>query len=128
MKRRIALLFTALSITVLILSACGNSETNTSKEDAQSEQVAGETKEITVSAINWSFEPTEIKVNKGDTIKLTFKNEEGVHGISIPDLGVIINGAGETEFTVNEKGTFEFMCPIQCGQGHDAMTGKLIVE
>ncbi|GGD90970.1 cupredoxin domain-containing protein [Paenibacillus nasutitermitis] len=129
-------------VAVMALSACGNnnkdnnSTTNTntpsnnsaSSNDSSTNAAGGETKEITIDASNWKFDQTEIKANKGDTIKLTLKNSQGVHGISIEDLGVDIKGGETKEFTVNDAGTFEFHCSVQCGQGHNDMSGKIIVE
>ncbi len=116
--------------TALALSACGNNnDSNNASAPASSQAApAGETKEITLTASNWKFDQTEIKVHKGDTIKLTLKNESGAHAVEFGDLGVQVKSGETKEFTVTEAGTFEFHCSITCGQGHDNMTGSLIVE
>ena len=89
-------------------------------------------KEFTLEATLWSFSPSTITVNKGDLVKLTLKNVEGVHGIYIPDYNVSLKaGAGETksiEFTADKAGTFPFRCNIMCGDGHKTMTGTLVVN
>jgi cytochrome c oxidase subunit 2 len=88
----------------------------------------GETKKITITASNWKFDKTEIKAHIGDTIKLSLVNEAGIHSVLFEDLGVEVK-AGETkEFKVTKAGTFEYHCNITCGQGHDNMSGNLIVE
>ncbi|MEB3104031.1 cupredoxin domain-containing protein [Ferviditalea candida] len=86
------------------------------------------TKEITITATNFKFDQTEIHVKKGDKIKLTLKNENGVHGLAIPDFGVKIDGSGTAEFVADKAGSFDFNCSVLCGPGHDGMVGKLIVE
>ena len=91
-----------------------------------------EVKEFTIEATLWTFSPSTITVNKGDVVKLTLKNVEGVHGIYIPDYNVSLKaGAGETasiEFTADKAGTFPFRCNIMCGDGHKTMTGTLVVN
>ncbi|MCQ6561837.1 cupredoxin domain-containing protein [Paenibacillus mendelii] len=142
MKSKKFSLFAALMLVVLALavSACGNNNADTNSNggnsstpsnsaDSNSNGAAGgETKEITLNASNWKFDQTEIKVNKGDTIKLTLKSDEGNHGVAIEDLGIELKNDETKEFTVNDAGTFEFHCSIQCGQGHNDMKGNLIVE
>lgn len=93
---------------------------------------AQQVKEFTVEATLWQFTPSTITVNRGDTVKLTLKNVEGVHGIYIPDYNVSLKaGAGETnstEFTADKAGTFPFRCNVMCGEGHTEMTGTLVVN
>ncbi|MFC5701969.1 cupredoxin domain-containing protein [Cohnella faecalis] len=134
--------FSLLSIAALAmaLSACGgNNDDNaassapaspsaSSSASASAPAAGGETKEITITASNWKFDQTDIKVHKGDTIKLTLKNESGMHAIAIDDLNVEVKSGETKEFTVTDAGTFEFHCSITCGQGHDNMSGNIVVE
>ncbi|MFC5401590.1 cupredoxin domain-containing protein [Cohnella soli] len=119
--------------SVVMLSACGSNKNNnnTSPSPVASSSGAaggGATKNITITAANWEFDQPEIKVKKGDTINLTLTNKQGVHGIEITDFGVKIKNGETKSFTVDKAGTFEYHCNIQCGQGHDNMTGNIIVE
>lgn len=88
--------------------------------------------EIKMTAKQWSFEPSVIKVKQGDHVKLTIESMDVTHGLSIPDFGVSQNvNAGETvvvEFDADKKGEFPFRCSLFCGSGHTEMTGKLVVE
>lgn len=89
-------------------------------------------KEIEVIAKNYTFSPTEIRVKKGDKVKLIFKNEVGNHDFVLPDFNVqteiLTSGKEETiEFTADKTGTFEYFCSVG---NHRAMgmKGNLIVE
>ncbi|WP_372628860.1 cupredoxin domain-containing protein [Cohnella sp.] len=88
----------------------------------------GATNEVTIKATNWKFEPAEIRVKAGDTLKLTLQNTQGAHGIEISDLNVTLKNNETKEIKLDEAGSYEFHCSIQCGQGHDAMTGFIVVE
>jgi nitrosocyanin len=89
-------------------------------------------KEFNVVAKKWDFEPSEIKVNKGDTVKLKIESIDVTHGISLPAFKVNENlMSGETveiEFTADKTGEFPFFCSVFCGSGHGKMKGTLIVE
>lgn len=134
-------------LLALLLAACGsNNETSpkpnesgnteptttdaddTSVDTSQDVKESGETKEFTINAANFTFDPAEIRVNQGDKVIITMKNNTGSHGVKILDLGVELKGEGTTEFIADKKGTFIFACSVQCGAGHDNMTGKLIVD
>jgi cytochrome c oxidase subunit 2 len=135
-KTSLFVLLVALA-AILTLTACGKSTNSngsvsspaSASASASSPTTAGgETKKITITASNWKFDKTEIKAHIGDTIKLSLVNESGIHSVFIEDLGVEVK-AGETkEFKVTKAGTFEYHCNITCGQGHDNMSGNLIVE
>ncbi|OGI26424.1 MAG: hypothetical protein A3E38_01845 [Candidatus Moranbacteria bacterium RIFCSPHIGHO2_12_FULL_54_9] len=91
------------------------------------------TKDITVKASNWQFEPNEIRVKEGTQVKITLQGVSGKHAFAIPELRVKSAevSAGETttvEFVASKKGTFPFKCSVFCGEGHSGMTGALIVE
>lgn len=107
----------------------GNSEkpnTNTSAAPADV-KANGNVVEINVSAKNFEFSPTEVQAKVGDTVRFTLKNDAGLHGIALDKFGMNLK-AGETfETVVKEAGEYQFYCSIPCGQGHDNMTGKLVV-
>jgi cytochrome c oxidase subunit 2 len=62
--------------TLLILSACGKAE-----KGAEETNASGQTKEFTINAENFEFDLKDIKVKKGDTVKITLKNAEGNHAV-----------------------------------------------
>lgn len=91
-------------------------------------------KEFTVEGKPFEFNPKEIKVKKGDTVKITFVNNEGNHDFMIDGLNVKTKqiAAGQTdtvEFVANTAGTFEYYCSV--GNGYhrqQGMVGNLVVE
>lgn len=118
------------------LSACGNNANNNANppspaptEPATSPAAGGgATKEVTINATNWEFDQTEIRAKAGDTLKLTLKNAQGAHGIESDDLGIKLKNGDTQEIKLDRAGNYEFHCSIQCGQGHDQMTGFIVVE
>ncbi len=107
--------------------------TNQPSEQATStDQVAGTVKEFTVEGSNFKFSPNMIKVAKGDTVRVTFKNIGGFHDFVLDEFNIrmaqIGDGQQETvEFVANQTGSFEFYCSV--GQHRQmGMVGTLIVE
>lgn len=81
---------------------------------------------IKISAKNWAFTPGTITLHLHQKTKLEFAAAEGIHGITIPDLGVddvvnIQSTPTEIEVTPNKTGTFVAHCAVFCGAGHANM-------
>ena len=85
-----------------------------------------------IIAKQWSFEPAEIRVKKGDKVVLIIKSLDVKHGFSLSEFGIDakLEPGKETriEFQADKAGSFPFRCSVFCGQGHSEMTGALIVE
>lgn len=89
-------------------------------------------KEFTVSGKNFSFEPSTIKVQKGDKVKIIFKNSQGFHDWVIDEYGVATKQtqapAEEVlEFVADKAGSFEYYCSVGSHRAM-GMKGTLIVE
>lgn len=89
-------------------------------------------KVFTVAAENFAFSPKTISVKKGDTVKIIFKNTEGLHDFVIDELNARteILKAGEEEtiqFVASKSGTFEFYCSVQSHR-EMGMVGTFKVE
>ncbi|WP_054939656.1 cupredoxin domain-containing protein [Paenibacillus ihuae] len=127
MLKRPALFLSILCL--LILSACtGGNETSTAPDGAAENTVAAED-ELTITATNYSFDQKEYHLKKGVPVKIVFKNEEGNHGILIPELELRLDAKTSSRVIIPEEtGTFEMTCAIMCGSGHSAMSAKVIVE
>jgi len=135
--KKTCLLLVALAAAMLTLTACGSKNNNNippaasspgASAPASQAPTAGATKNVTIHASNWKFDQTEITAKVGDTINLTLQNTEGAHGLAIDDLGVNIKNNQTAEIKLDKAGTFEYHCSIQCGQGHDNMSGVIVVE
>lgn len=92
----------------------------------------GETKTFTISGKSFSFTPNEIRVKKGDIVKITFKNTGGFHDFTIDEYNVktaqIQSGqTADVEFVADKAGTFEFYCSVGNHRAQ-GMKGNLIVE
>lgn len=142
-NKKTYLFFALVAIAAFfVLSACGNngndnaasssdapaSASSSASAPASGGASGGTTQEITVHAKNFEFDKKEIKLHVGDTVKLTLENTDGVHGLEVPDFNVNIKNGETATFTVDKAGTYDFNCSVQCGSGHDNMTGQIIVE
>jgi plastocyanin len=104
---------------------------NTTIESDQS-MMTGEVKTFTVSGSNFAFSPKEIKVKKGDKVKIMFKNTGGTHNWVLDEFSAktaeIEDGeSAEVTFTADKSGTFEFYCSVGSHRAM-GMKGNLIVE
>lgn len=88
---------------------------------------------IEVVAKRFTFEPATIEVTEGERVRLVVKSADGVHGVQIKKFRVnkMVPRAGEPvniDFLASTPGTYEILCSEECGEGHDAMTGSLVVK
>ncbi|MBI4078822.1 MAG: cupredoxin domain-containing protein [Candidatus Levybacteria bacterium] len=111
----------------------GSNVTETVVEESASPSAAEENVvAVTVAGSPFQFVPNEIRAKKGDTVRITFKNESGSHDLTLPGFNVATKqlsaGSQETvEFVADKIGTFEFYCSV-AGHKEDGMVGTLIVE
>jgi nitrite reductase (NO-forming) len=89
-------------------------------------------KEFTIVSKGLNFAPNEIKVNAGDTVRVTYKNTVGTHDWTIDEFNaktkLLDAGQEETvEFVADKAGSFEFYCSVP-GHRKAGMKGNLIVE
>ncbi len=90
------------------------------------------TKSFTVTGQNFSFTPSTITVNKGDTVKITFKNTQGFHDFKIDEFGAATKQAQAPdtevlEFVATKSGSFEYYCSVGSHRSM-GMKGTLIVK
>jgi plastocyanin len=90
------------------------------------------TKTFTVTGANYSYDVKEMKVKKGDTVTVLFKNAEGFHDWNLDEFAAhtkkIQAGAEETvSFVASKTGTFEYYCSVG-NHRQMGMKGNLIVE
>jgi cytochrome c oxidase subunit II len=86
---------------------------------------------IKVTAMKFEYSPNEITVKKGVPVTLEFTSLDRPHGFSCPDLAIrtdiIPEKVNRVHFVPLKTGAFEFHCDLFCGEGHENMTGKIIV-
>jgi cytochrome c oxidase subunit 2 len=117
------------------------------KSSAQSAD-AGAVQLITVSAERYHFEPAEIRVKAGTTVRLKITATDHAHGFKINltpegekggEPGLVFSSPQEcvrieegqtttVEFVAKKPGTYQFRCCVVCGWHHHAMKGQLVVE
>jgi len=86
---------------------------------------------IKVSAKRFTFTPSVIPLRKGEPVVLELTTEDIFMGFNLPDFGVrsdIVPGKPmKVAFTPDKAGTFTFLCDVFCGEGHETMSGKVVV-
>lgn len=89
-------------------------------------------KEFTLTASNFKFDVKEIKVKKGDRIKISLRSTEGMHDWVIDEFNARVRqiqaGQQDTaEFTADKAGRFQYYCSVGTHR-QMGMWGTLIVE
>ena len=74
-------------------------------------------KEITVENDGLSYIPDEIRVNEGDTIRLTFENTGGFHDWVLDEFDAATSQSSgpdsqTIEFVADAAGEYEFYCSV----------------
>ena len=130
MKKLLVLLIACLALT---LAACGDDDdddgggssagtTTTEQTETTAPPAAegGETVTVDIPAIE--FDPAEVTVAAGTTVKWTNTDDlphtvtkEGGPGEDF-DSGDLEPGSGEFEFTFEQTGTVDYVCTIHPGQ------------
>jgi heme/copper-type cytochrome/quinol oxidase subunit 2 len=86
---------------------------------------------IRVEAGQFSYSPSIISVNPGDTVTIQLVSTDVVHGLYVDGYGVSVQAdPGQTEtltFIANRPGSFRIRCNVTCGAMHPFMIGKLNV-
>jgi len=86
---------------------------------------------IPVVARKFVFIPSEIALRKGEPVTIELTSPEVVMGFNAPDFKVradIVPGqVARVNFTPDKTGRFTFLCDIFCGDGHETMSGTLVV-
>ena len=92
----------------------------------------GPIKTFTVVGTSFAFDPSTITVDKGDTVKLVFKDNDGRHNLIVDGYDVstkVLNQGQEQEvtFIADKTGSFKIYCSLP-GHEDNGMTGTLIVN
>ncbi len=126
-RLRPVLAFCLATAALLFVGAgCGNGDTPIGSADV------GPLHTINVTARQFAYSPSEIRVKYGEHVRLMLTSQDVTHGLALPDFNIDASiPMGETvtvDFVADKKGTFPFFCSVFCGSGHADMRGMLIVE
>jgi cytochrome c oxidase subunit 2 len=93
---------------------------------------AAEEPVIRITAQKFEYDRHEIALKKGVAVVIELTSLDRVHGFSLPDFktraDAIPGMVTRVRFVPNKAGTFEFFCDVFCGDGHEEMTGKIVVK
>jgi len=88
---------------------------------------------VEVTAERFTFQPSEITVPVGTTLKVVLKSDDTTHGFRIKGEGVNVQipkrgrGTITATFTPAKAGKYTFECSRICGAGHGFMRGTIVV-
>jgi cytochrome c oxidase subunit 2 len=86
---------------------------------------------IKISAKKFEFTPSEITLKKGEPVVLELTTEDVTMGFYAKELNAsaeIVPGKVTPLRLVPDKtGSFDFICDVFCGDGHEDMGGKIHV-
>jgi cytochrome c oxidase subunit 2 len=87
---------------------------------------------VRVTAKRFEYEPARIVLKLGQPVVLELVSLDCHHGFSAPELHLradIVPGTpARLPFLPEHLGTFAFHCDVFCGEGHEDMSGEIVVE
>jgi cytochrome c oxidase subunit 2 len=90
-----------------------------------------EEKVIRVTARKFIFTPNEIALKKGEPVVFELSTLDVFMGFNVPEFKVrsdIVPGkVMRLALTPDRAGTFTFLCDVFCGDGHESMSGTIVV-
>ena len=110
----------------LLLSACSSHSATAEAGAPKGERV------VHVTAKKFEYSPSEIHVKKGEPVVLEFVSLDRKHGFEVPELGLSTEidpkAPSRVRFVPQKEGRFPFHCSVFCGDGHEDMTGEIVVD
>lgn len=86
---------------------------------------------VSMLAMKFDYLPDTVTVKQGKPVELELSALDRIHGFAVPGLGLrtdIPPGAPTIlRFTPEKPGTYALHCDNFCGDGHEGMTGRIIV-
>ena len=90
------------------------------------------TRQITINAAQFAFDPPVLRVNRGDRIIITLQAADVVHGFYLDGYGIEVRvepGLSQRlEFVADRVGKYRYHCSVSCGSLHPFMLGELVVD
>ena len=89
-------------------------------------------KVIHISAKKFEFSPDSITLKKGEPVVLEISSADREHGFNLRAFGVRTNVSpgkvSRIRISPDKTGKFTFSCDVFCGDGHEEMTGTVVVN
>jgi len=86
---------------------------------------------IQITAKKFEFNPGSITLKKGEPVVFEISSDDRKHGFNLRAFGVrsdLVPGkVSRIRFTPDKTGKFTFSCDIFCGDGHEDMSGTVVV-
>jgi cytochrome c oxidase subunit II len=86
---------------------------------------------VHITAKKFDFTPDAITLKKGEPVVFEISSADRKHGFNLRAFGVradVQPGAvTRVRFTPDKTGKFTFSCDVFCGDGHEEMSGTVIV-
>lgn len=90
------------------------------------------TRQVTLTAEQFAFDPPVLHVNRGDRVQLTLQAADVTHGFYLDSYGLdqrVEPGLSQpVEFVADQPGKFRYRCSVSCGSLHPFMIGELVVN
>jgi len=87
---------------------------------------------VQVTLRRFELVPAQIDAAAGEPLTLVLASVDFVHGFGLPDFDLrrdVVPGQPlEVTFTPARRGRFHYLCDNFCGEGHDRMSGILVVS
>lgn len=88
--------------------------------------------EVSVAASKFEFTPETVMATVGQPLTFVLTSLDRIHGFKMPEFGIRTDIVPDREtrvtITPTTAGSFVFLCDIFCGDGHEDMSGTLVVE
>jgi cytochrome c oxidase subunit 2 len=87
---------------------------------------------VKLVAERFRYTPGEFRVKAGRPVVLEFTSVDFVHGFHMPDVKMRADlppgRMTRVQLGALRPGTYDFLCDNFCGDGHEEMHGRMIVE
>ena len=86
---------------------------------------------IKILARRFTYTPNKLTLKKGVPVVLELTTADVLMGFSVPDFNtradIVPGQVAKVRLVPDKVGTFEFLCDIFCGSGHETMNGTITV-
>ncbi|HET7488728.1 MAG TPA: cupredoxin domain-containing protein [Acidimicrobiales bacterium] len=121
----------AVAVAGLALAGCGSSDNGgTISGGDDSTTAGGAAKTVTVNAVNFAYNPTEIQLTAGQDVQFQLVNGDGTtHNLTVEGLGVDQDAAaGKTAQAPVTKAPKAGTYPFHCEYHPNTMKGTITVK